>query len=175
LAVLLNAVPVVAAEKESIEQGHVAPAQVFQPPSSDAERALNSILKWRDPGGPVYRFLTDQNGGRKLYEKRFDRHFTVPLLDAVAALERKLVKEECRGRYVEGDMCGIGYNPLNCAQDDPPNGYHFLVESAGEGTEVIATAWRASGPVTARYRVTRYHGTWAIDAISCPDGDSFNW
>ena len=179
LLCLLAAMTADAADSTSREQGSTAPAPIFHRPSNEVERDLNAVLVLNAAGvlkdSRIFDFMTDRNGGRKIYEKQLGRYFSRHLLDAVAAFERNLVSKDCGGHYVEGDMCGFEYSPLTCAQDIPDDGYMFATEFRDSGATIITASWAMVGPALARYRMIRMSGTWIIDAIACPDGDRFNW
>lgn len=156
-----------------------APAPAFHRPSTEAELALNALLDIDAKHGlhdtQLHDFLINYNGGRKAHEKEFSRYFTPRFVDAVAAMERKLVAKNCGGHYVEGDMCGLESSPLNCAQDDPAEGYWHQAERSDSRAVIIASAWQPNGPITARYRMVKRHGAWVLDAVACPGGERFNW
>lgn len=151
----------------------------FHRPASVSERTLDALLtqKSSEPLGDEHLidFLIDYKGARQAYQKMFGRYFSVAYLDAVAAFERDLVAKNCGGEYVEGDMCGLESSPVNCAQDDPPNGYHYRTEYSAQGTVIILAAWERSGPWTARYRMKMAARGWVIDGVECPLGDRYNW
>ncbi|MGE5505961.1 MAG: hypothetical protein ACM31L_16185 [Actinomycetota bacterium] len=114
-------------------------------------------------------------GAREKYGKKFGAYFTKPLLDAVSALERKLVDEECDGNYKDDEICGLDWMPLNCAQDFPPIGNWFTTDFRAFGKVEVSVAWNAAGPTYSRYRMVNSDGRWLLDAISCENGMTFNW
>lgn len=126
-AILLTT-PADAADTNQLEQGRNAPVQAFHVASTEAERTLDAILALRDDNGSLYEFLTNREGGRENHYKIFFPYFTSELLNSISAAEKKLVKLNCNGKYIDGDLCGIEYNPLNCAQDTPSNGYYYRTE-----------------------------------------------
>lgn len=148
---------------------------VFHPPSTEAERALDAVLGLGDNEAGSYDFLTDRDGGRKTHGAKFLRYFSPSLLTAIAAHERKLVRQNCGGVYVEGELCGFDVSPLTCVQDMPADGYHFVTERTQVNSVQVAIGWESNGAAIARYRLIKNPGRWVIDAISCPDGPRFNW
>jgi hypothetical protein len=151
------------------------PRPVLHPPSTEAERALAAVLGQGDNEAGSYDFLTDRDGGRKTHGAKFDGYFSPSLLAAIAAHERKLVKQNCGGVYVDGDVCGFDVSPLTCVQDMPADGYRFATERTQVNSAQVAVGWETYGAVIARYRLIKNPGRWVIDAISCPDGPRFNW
>lgn len=119
--------------------------------------------------------MTDRKGGRQAFESEFGGFFSDGFLKAVAAVERRLVSQDCGGTYLQGEMCGLGYDPLNCAQDTPRDGYKFKTDSIEARRAVISMGWDAQGPAIATYRLVLVGGKWRIDALRCVDGDTFNW
>lgn len=96
-------------------------------------------------------------------------------MDAIAAHERHFVKMNCNGQYVPGDDCGFGFDPLNCAQDTPPDGYFMKTEGKRGDGWVIAMAWEPDRRPLAKYRIVRRGEQWMLDAVSCTKGENFNW
>jgi hypothetical protein len=196
LAGLWAVTPAFAAEAQpQPQQGHEIPAPHFHPPAIEAERALNRILvrgdresdrllnqnpKRGDRVDRMFYFMTGREGGRKKYGSLFAADFSREVIDSIAGLERKWVKEDCNGKYRNDEICGFDYNPLNCAQDSPPYGYFFAVETQGDGQAVIAVSWGENDTLAGRYRMVERKGHWKIDAIDCSEGDKyplnkFNW
>jgi hypothetical protein len=93
--------------------------------------------------------------------------------------ERKKVQKDCEGHYVQGDQCGLGFDPLLCAQDISEIGYRFRTEYLTEKTAVITYSWAGDGksrmkPI-ASYILTNENEQWVLDGVSCLNGVRFNW
>lgn len=76
-----------------------APSTAFHPPQTEAEKALDHIL-----------MLHTQ-------DKEYRNFFTSALEKSIDDVEARLVKENCGGQYLEGELCGLDYTVLTCAQD----------------------------------------------------------
>lgn len=144
----------------------------FRLPTTQAERALDGILKHVDADEQA---LDNLLGGRnRTYRRTVDYRpmMTQPLLAAIAAKEKANVKRDCGGRYIAGDLCGLGYVPITCAQDT--NDTYFYRTEAESGDQArIAYAWTKANAV-AVYRMVKRAGAWKIDGIRCKEGDAFN-
>jgi hypothetical protein len=144
-------------------------------PASATERALDAILKRVDSDDNA---LENLLGGRD--KAKFHRTvdyapmLTQPLLTAIARTEAALVKKDCGGRYRRGEICGLDYVPVTCAQDSNDS-YLYRIEQEGPLAARIAYAWPGDQhtPV-ATYQLLRRGDRWMIDGIACRDGDRFN-
>lgn len=144
----------------------------FHRPTTQAERALDAILKRVDADEQA---LDNLLGGRdRTFRRTVDYRpmMTQPLLAAIASEEKASVKRNCGGRYITGDLCGLGYMPVTCAQDSSST-YVYRTEAESDDQARIAYAWPKANTV-AVYRMVRQAGAWKIDGIRCKDGDAFN-
>jgi hypothetical protein len=181
LSILLAAIwavtPAFAAEAQSQpEQGHEVPALHFHPPTIEAERVLVQIIELSLRDHRIYDFMINRRGAREKLHGLFGIYFSQGVLEAIAALERTWVKKECGGKYIQGDNCGFGFDPLFCAQESPDSGYFFAEEMQGDGQAVIAMSWAEDHPAIGRYRMVKRNGQWQVDAIDCVyEKHKFNW
>ncbi len=81
--------------------------------------------------------------------------------------EKKLVKEECGGKYIDGDLCGIDHNPLTCAQDYNEEGYLYKTLAEDDEVAIISYMWPHRPKVSATFRMIRQKGQWIVDGVSC--------
>jgi hypothetical protein len=68
------------------------------------------------------------------------------------------VNNKCNGIYIDGNLCGIEYDPLICAQDDNNGVYLYKTVSATTDTAIIAYKWPDLPDVLARYRIIHKDG-----------------
>jgi hypothetical protein len=167
----------------ALTAGTAAAAAAFHAAQSAAEQALGRVLKADespvgqvDPtGGAVgHRPLTTPPPGAP-----YLKYLTTPLAKAILVAEASQVKANCGGVYKSGELCGMDADPIVCAQDFPDH-YLFRTTQSGPSRVVIEAAWppdQAGAQPTASgaYRLTLRGGAWKIDAISCAEGDSYNW
>jgi hypothetical protein len=148
------------------------PELPFHPPQSEAERALDAILRRVDADpDPMASILAHR--GRPTVD--YTAMLTPPLIAAIGRAERELVRRNCGGRYREGEICGLDFVAVTCAQDSNES-YLYHTGLARPDEAVIAYRWPGQGHGTAAtYRLLRRDGAWRIDAIRCGgDLPSFN-
>lgn len=146
----------------------------FHPPQTEAETALDRVLK-----------IADEDEGDMLYfalnipgqKKDFSYLFSEKLLQSWRKAEKEAVQETCNGFYVDGESCGLDYNPIICAQDIPEHYlYHTQTESAHE--VLIASIWPQyiHDPQHQKaYRLIKNKaGAWVLDGVNCGEGEAFN-
>jgi hypothetical protein len=143
----------------------------FHDAASEPERALAAILKAADAddnqldnllagrGAPNFRPTVD-----------YGRVLTTPLRRAIAAAEKTLLDQACGGRYRAGEICGLDFSPLTCAQDAPAR-YLFRTDAARGEAARISTAWPSAPKPVATYRLVKQAGRWMIDGIVCRSDD----
>ena len=153
--------------------GQAQPAR-FHPPVTPAERALDATLKAADADDSVLDNLL-QGRGERDYRPTVDYRssLTAALLAAIRKAERDMVRRDCGGRYKSGEVCGLDYNPITCAQDRI--GQRFVAtmsDAAGHSRIVLASA--PHGPGHATYVMVEEAGAWKLDGVSCSAGSRFN-
>jgi hypothetical protein len=128
----------------------VAAGAGLHPPQSAAEVSLNKIV-------------TIANGDEFQLDNLLYRYPVVPkkqvdyrgmltaqLIAAMQAEEKKLVAKDCGGKYMEGEVCGMDYSPITCAQDTVGRSYRTIAQRAHDA--IVA----GPPPHTAWFR-------WAVD------------
>ena len=146
----------------------IRPELPFHPPADEAERALDVILHRADADADLLNnLLPGRRRSRAQPTANYDPVLTAPLLSAIRRTEQALVRRSCGGRYRVGEICGLDYSPLTCAQD---NGtvYLYRTQATRPGEAIVAFRWEAGGskPV-ATYRLLRRDGAWRIDGVRC--------
>jgi hypothetical protein len=139
----------------------------FHSPQSAAESALDKILKTADAD----EFQLDNLLHRYpvVPKKQVDYRgmLTAPLIAAMQAEEKKLVAKDCGGKYLEGEVCGMDYSPITCAQDSvAPYTYKTNAQRAHAAT--------IAGP-GATYRMIQVGSGWQLSGIKCNEGSAFNF
>ena len=152
-----------------------AAADTIHPPRSAAERALDGILKHADQDPDLLDNLFAGRGQRPFRPAEdYTKVLTAPLIAAMTAKEKALVQAGCDGHYRKGEVCGMDYSPITCAQD-LSDSYLYRTEASGEDQAKINYYWPGTKTSVATHRLVRQAETWKIDGISCGAGDSFNF
>ncbi len=152
-----------------------AAAENIHPPKTTIERALDAILKHADQDPDQLDNLFDGRGQRPFRPAvDYSKVLTAPLMAAMSAKEKSLVQSECGGHYRKGELCGLDYSPITCAQD-LSDSYLYRTEASGEDRAEITYYWPGEKKPVATYRLVRQAETWKIDGIRCTDGDAFNF
>jgi len=152
-----------------------AAAENIHPPKSTAERALDGILKHADQDPDLRDNLFDGRGQRPFRPAEdYSKVLTAPLIAAMSAKEKALVQARCDGHYRKGELCGLDYSPITCAQD-LSDSYLYRTETNGGDLAEISYYWPGTKKAVATYRLVRRAETWKVDGIRCTDGDEFNF
>jgi len=150
-------------------------ADTIHPPRSYAERALDGILKHADYDTNQLDNLFGGRGQKNFHATAdYSKVLTAPLLAAITAKQKAMLKADCGGEYRKGDICGMDSSPITCAQD-VSDSYLYRTQSSSDDRAEIAYYWPGTREPVATYRLIRQAETWKIDAIRCADGDAFNF
>jgi hypothetical protein len=152
-----------------------AAAETIHPPETTAERTLDGILKHADYDDQQLDNLFDGRGQRAFHATvDYSKVLTTPVLAAISAKEKTLVQAGCGGHYQKGEICGLDFSPITCAQDLSDT-YFYRTETSGDDRAEIAYYWPGMTKSIATYRLVRQAGTWKIDGIRCTGGYDFNF
>lgn len=140
----------------------------FHEAVTDAEKALDTTLK--KVGEDEYLFENARiRTGVVPVKQRVDytKMLTRRLVAELAAEEARLVKEQCGGKYVEGELCGFEHNPILCAQDVDEEYYYHTLHQGGD-TAIIDYSWPYQpNRAVAHYTMLLGKDGWKIDAVRC--------
>lgn len=166
------------ATAQAPEQGHgpAAPAATaFHPPSSAAERALDAIIRRDDRDPALFEFAVKRPDRKKAKDQLYARYFSPGIQDAWLKAERALVNKDCGGNYQNGEICGLDYSPITCAQDHSETGYAYDTLKEDGASASIQMKWIELDKPAATYRMIRQKDGWILDGVACAEGESFNW
>ena len=107
-------------------------------------------------------------------EVRFDYTsiLTNSLIDSIHKAEQTMLRYNCGGQYIEGELCGIELNPITCAQDEVV--YSYETKEITADSAVIYTYPKDGSSSRNKYVLLKDNqGTWKIDGIEC-GGIGFN-
>lgn len=137
------------------------------PAASEAEKALDKLLRLSEKRAGLVDALLGRPGGGKGEAALARELTTARLRHDLAELERKAVRDNCKGRYIPGELCGLDYNPLTCSQDasDAPYGYRTTAATADRAD--IAYSWPGAADPSARFVMVREAGAWKLDTARC--------
>lgn len=142
----------------------------FHPAQTEPEKALDMMLHFADRDKDQLGHLFHRPGTKGRVD--YARILTPKLIAAMAKAERAALGE-CGGRYGKGELCGLDFSPITCAQDDAPDYFYHTILDLGSKV-VIEYAWPNGTGRTAVYTLTDHGKGWRIDGISCANGTKFN-
>jgi hypothetical protein len=154
-------------------------AAVFHAPVTEQEKALDVIVMQashdvkRDET-PMHMEISEKtwHNSAKI-RNEYSHLFTRKLMDAIHAAETRQVQENCGGHYRQGDLCGLGYNPLLCAQDVSDQ-YLYATEKESGREAVIRSKWPNEHDFMT-YKLIKEGNEWKVDGIDCASlGTQFN-
>lgn len=139
----------------------------FHRAATPAETALDRVLRLSEKDPNLVEFLLATPLYKAKADKGYARYFTARLRADLAAMERASVTENCQGKYLEGELCGLDYNPLTCAQDLSDKAYLYRTSSSDDARAVIDYKWPGEKQPAARFVLVREDGQWKVDAVTC--------
>jgi hypothetical protein len=149
-------------------------AEPFRMPENEAEKALDKILRIENVGnirlGTAYTVDDTLAGNTRI---NYADIMTPELFGAILEEEQKLVEQNCGGKYREGDICGLDYDPVTCTQDFADH-YLYNTLRMSEDTAQIEYTWPSTDKAVAEYRLIKMDGRWKIDGIQCAGSHGFN-
>ncbi len=163
---LLSASPLAAAEVGK------AP---FHAASSPVERLLDRIINTADKDPDLGPFALKLPSRDRRADSKYSALFSPALERAWSTAEADLVKKDCGGAYQEGEICGMDFSPITCAQDSNDGKYQYATTAQDDHSAVIALRWAGQPDVVATYRLLRHGGAWLMDGVACQAGPHFNF
>ena len=165
-AVALAGPPVSAVSVGSGDAGN-AMASRPHPAATEAEKALDKLLRVSEKRYGLVAAVLGRPGGGK-HDADLARELTTARLrQDLAGQERKAVRDNCKGRSIPGEICGLDYNPLTCAQDESDAPYSYRTTAGAAGQADIAYFWPGAASPSARFVMVREAGAWKLDAVKC--------
>ena len=151
-----------------------APAQAadtaFHPPQTEAERALDKILRSFGVNDDLGGFIFDDPGYNHARDQEFSLLFTQDFLNRYAREEKAQVKKSCGGKYPpDGRPCDMLEDnlPIYCGNDHPDDFLYRTIKS--DQQHAIVTYRWPDTPLEgyAFYRFINDNGVWKLDDIKC--------
>ena len=130
-------------------------------PRTPAEIALNNVITLDGSKGIADTALVKGTGP-------YVTLFTPDLVRAVRRADRAADPPNCEG------VCGLGFDPIVCAQDNPPAPLYRTISVIGSNEALIGYVGGWDGENNTefgRYRMVKIGSMWKVDGIECdPDG-----
>jgi hypothetical protein len=139
----------------------------FYHAKTEAENTLARILFITDNDKEFIAFALKRPWLSNYGRSRLSVFFSLSLQNAWAYAEAEEVKENCDGAYIEGERCGLGSNPLTCAQDYNEEGYLYKTLAEDDEVAIISYMWPHIPETAATFRMIRQKGQWIVDGVSC--------
>lgn len=137
------------------------------PAATEAEKALDKVLRLSEKRYGLVAAVLGRPGGGKGDAALAGQLTTARLRQDLAGQERKAVRDNCKGRYVPGEICGLDYNPLTCAQDESDAPYGYRTTDATADRADIAYSWPGAAGPSASFIMVREGEAWKLDAVRC--------
>ena len=139
------------------------------------EKALEAVIGLADRDDGFIEYVTRASWSGKPADKGYSKLLTKPLLAAIGAEEKRLVKANCGGKYIEGELCGHAFVPLTCSQDSLDGGHYLYRTLKSEAkTALVAYRWPSGSEDIASYRMILSGGRWLLDGIDCRGGTKYH-
>lgn len=145
----------------------------FHKPRTEPEKALDRILKLSDEEPESSWFAVGVPWRDKAKDSLYRGLLSQRLKDSWADAERKAVKENCNGTYVDGELCGIDIHPITCSQDTAETYLYRTVELSSERA-IVEYRWDRAPKIIATYRLVHEGTTWVLDGVACAGYLKFN-
>lgn len=147
----------------------------FHRPASGPEKSLDKILQIDRAGPALGNFVLKLPGRLSARKNMFSHLFTKPLLDAWQEAQSTAARQECGGKYVPGEMCGLmDHSVVSCGQDG--NDVYFYRTIRADARQATVTyTWPSSmtdGPV---YRMVNIGGSWKLDGVDCGGTEKYHF
>lgn len=159
----------VSAQSSQLSQG------TFHPAKHSAEKWLAWLLKRAERDDSMIFYVV----GAPFRDRRKDANyrglFSTGLEADWAAAEAGEVRKNCGGQYMNGEICGLDFDPLVCGQDVSEKGYLFRIDDMAENSAIITMRWPWIEQPVATYRLLKQGKRWRLDGVTClPNGPTFN-
>ncbi len=155
----------------------LACAETPRPTPTAAEQRLDQILAAdREESGQhasLFFFMVGRPQADPALSAYYHSFFTEALLDAWHRAEARSVKQQCNGRYLSGEICGLDYDPLSCSQEMPDSYVYRTQMQTATSAMIEAGASQAASPA-ATYHLIKSGPLWKIDGVDCGDV-RFHW
>lgn len=136
---------------------------------------MDRLVKRDETDDDILDFILKRPDRDQKKDRKYKEMFTPALERAWAEAEAAEVKKNCGGRYLDGEICGIDFRPLVCAQDYSEKGYLYRMDCLGEEATAITMRWPLTERPVATYRLLKRGNGWVLDSVAClPDGPGFN-
>jgi hypothetical protein len=144
----------------------------FHIASSDAEIKINSIIRISEIDYDFTEYLL-KNTGNKIKSNKFSQLVRKDLVTYLRNKEKKLVKNDCGGKYLEGEICGIDINPITCTQDNSEYPYYYKSVKVKDGY-IIHYRWKEFDDIVASYHMVYLNKKWILSGLNCKEYLKYN-
>jgi hypothetical protein len=111
LSVLLPLAAACAALVSAATAAEAGSSDAFHAARSVPEKVLDEIIRRSDKDDNLFYYILQRPGYDATKDSGYSRLFTRRLLQTWANAEAELVKQDCGGKYVDGEICGFDYSP----------------------------------------------------------------
>ena len=168
---LLGLGAIAATASGQVQDGPEPNLSAYHLAASDAEKTLDRVLRSSEKDANLLDFVLHTPWYKPRADKGYVGYFTKHFLSVMAEMEKKAVKDNCKGKYLKGEICGLDYNPLTCAQDQAETRYLYRADSSDDAKAVISYVWPGEAQRAAVFEMLYENGCWKIDAVRCRPDD----
>jgi hypothetical protein len=135
-------------------------AAKYHKASTDAEKALEHVLKIADNDDEVLDNLFHRYPVKPKLRVDYTGLLTPTYMAALKEEQRKVVQSDCGGKYLDGEVCGMDYNPLTCAQDTAAPFRLATVRTRKDKTDIVDSH-------ADKYTMAHAGSGWKLDGVTC--------
>ena len=174
LAVVTGSCALLAAMITNAAEAGLPPS--FHIAQSVPEKTLNNIIRRSENGDAMIDYILKIPGYAARQDHAYAHLFTKNLLIAWANAQAQFVQQDCGGKYLEGEICGIDENPVSCAQDFSDKEYLYQTQEESGQKAIISYRWadQATSNAGPKYRLVKSGNDWKLDGVNCGNGLKFN-
>lgn len=147
----------------------------FHAANTQAEKTLDAIIKQSETDENMIEYILNRPGYDPSKDNGYSHLFTPALLKAWTDKEANLLRQDCGGKYIDGEICGIDYSPITCGQDIVGGHFYRTLNSSANTTSTVMAATSpqpdSSGAI---YRLVRDEEGWKLDGVDCGANIRFN-
>ncbi len=175
---LMGIVPLCAHAQGYNPQNYPSVAQgLYHSAQTPAEATLDGILSRAMTEPTMAGYALDLPDRSKVHDKSYAKIMTRDFSASVAALQRRMVDDQCNGVYKDDEICGFEANPFTCSPNVGSQPYLFTTTKQNKREAFISAipADQVGQVAGTKYRLILDRKAWKLDGVLCFDQVNFNY